>query len=109
MERMIEVRCCCQPRKLLGWLPYDGELQRGKVVSFVAAPELHVRDVLNAAEEILSDARYSSQVVSLPLEEFRHYFPREGDHYKGIAFKSEETPTTVLRRIRGFVPNEHEE
>lgn len=111
MTRSIEVRCCCQPRRLLGWLPYSGPLEAGRLVYFRAAPRFSptTLSLRPGYDPAILEGFDPSIDVALPLAEVRHGFPREGDYRTWLAFKSEETPIAVLRRIPGFVPNEHGE
>jgi hypothetical protein len=92
----IEVRCCCQPQKLLGWLPVDPkDVRRGAVINFT---------IIRSFANFLSDETVAVTPparVALPVEDFHpgglaRYYP---------ALKSEETPIEVLRKIPGFEEN----
>jgi hypothetical protein len=91
----IEVRCCCQPQKLLGWLPVDPkDVRRGAVIKFIIPPFATF-----PADETVTVTPLAR--VALPVEHFHpggfaSYYP---------ALKSEETPIEVLGRIPGFVEN----
>ena len=96
-----EVRCCCQPQKLLGWidglpadaktvvLSVDGEVQRLElpVATFAARIEISPELELMAAPEIVADL----------YEECRRQ--------SGRAIKAEGVPIETLRRVRGFIEN----
>lgn len=76
----MEVRCCCKPNNLLGYLPHFN-LGEGDRVRFIAGDE----------------------ILELPI---RTYFPnmpasRADDGY--LALSSEETPIEKLRLVNGFV------
>jgi hypothetical protein len=105
---MMEVRCCCQPRKLLGWLPVVDRLRaEGRGVRFVIPPQF--------AGGRMTDV----QVVNLPIAMFvSSQCVSTADGIEDVsdrhlALKSEETPIEILRRIPGFqdadpVPIEYE-
>lgn len=78
---MIEVRCCCQPRKLLGYMNIP--MPKTQYVVFPLAPRP-------------GDMGFSS--LQLPLAVF---VDERGNRHK--AFKSEETPIEVLRRVGCFI------
>jgi len=96
MMRRVEVRCCCRPEKLLGWLPVDeARIFVGSRVKFLIAPartfkELGLEGVAGFEVEVLT---LPILWAIMPLEENR------------LALKSEDTPVEVLRRISGFVEN----
>lgn len=86
----LEVRCCCQPTKLLGYLPLPEcvEPVRDRVVRFAIPPRFH------PARSVIEPARS----VALPIGEMM-----DATGYKWLAFKSEETPIETLRQIPGFL------
>lgn len=102
---MVEVRCCCRPQRLLGWLPYSGPMQAGRVMRFgLSAPAfVSLRELPDHVE------RTEASYIELPLAVVVQAWPQEGDRRTWLAFKSEETPLAVLRRVPGFVPNERGE
>jgi hypothetical protein len=75
---MIEVRCCCQPRKLLGYL--DIPTPRAGHIVF----------------PLPGERGFDS--LSLPVATFQD---ENGNRYKAI--KSEETPIETLRRLPCFI------
>lgn len=93
----VEVRCCCVPQKLLGWLDVEPErVVVGRVLSFVAPAQWNFTnqfDVMRAPECI------SARSVNLPVAAITV------DGATWLALKSEETPLETLRRIRGFIEN----
>lgn len=93
----MEVRCCCQPQKLLGWLPVPDGTRRGSHVRFAVRQDLELVTAPGHAAPVNTS-------VELPVETFGTY-DASGERVKHIALKSEETPIDVLRRIRGFVEN----
>jgi hypothetical protein len=38
MQKLLEVRCCCQPQKLLGWLPGPDDARKGMKCCFSIKP-----------------------------------------------------------------------
>lgn len=91
---LIEVRCCCQPHKVLGWLPVYGEhaLERLGTIRYLQQPGSHV--------EWLQSQR---TVLELPVALI-------GQRCYGVwlmwpALKGEETPIEELRKVRSFVEN----
>jgi len=89
----IEVRCCCQPQKLLGWLPVPDGVKPGQMIKFTVTP---ARWVLESFES--EPAHLPADVIALPVATFSYGF----DH-RSLALKSEETPLERLRLIPGFV------
>jgi hypothetical protein len=93
----VEVRCCCQPQKLLGWLPVDEQrVIAGSVVTFEIPPMRHAGSW--RFKRTPSDTYLLADRLTLPLERFT-----DTDGHTRIVFKSEETPIATLRRIPGFV------
>lgn len=100
---MMEVRCCCRPEKLLGYLPVRDQIHvaRGVMLRFVVRPD----------KWVCVDGRKPSlyrDIVTLPVEMFSASTMRpdgEFDRDSHLALKSEETPIERLRRIPGFVEN----
>ena len=91
-SKHLEVRCCCQPHKLLGYLPVnDYILKRGYAVwpirscSYLSA----VKDA------ITEDTKF--EVITLPIETIRY----QGRSYQ--AYKAEGKTVEELSRISGFV------
>lgn len=80
---MIEVRCCCQPKKLLGWMDVR-EPRHGSSVTFLLTRSL------------LDPQHGSVQRLTLPLA------PIVEDGRSWLAFKAEDTPIETLRRIGAF-------
>jgi hypothetical protein len=88
----LEVRCCCEPMKLLGWLPLPPgvDVVASKQVAFAVGPYfLH----LEIAEWEHTEARCG---------EFGELTRIEG----GFAFRSDDTSVEVLRHIAGWIEND---
>jgi len=101
-DRHLEVRCCCQPRKLLGWLPVPIGVQPGpgvEVMFTVEQPRVELEGL--RFDERVRVRHIPGRRVTLPMAEWR-----EGSEPRRLAFKSEETPVEDLRRIPGF--SEHD-
>lgn len=86
----MEVRCCCQPKKLLGWIAVPDETQLGDCVAF------SVIERIGTSEAVAAPSYLSARVI-LPVAEFMN-----GDD-RHLALKSEETPVATLRRIPSFI------
>jgi hypothetical protein len=87
----IEVRCCCRPENVLGWLPVAEDVRAGELVSFVAS---HARWVLPSptAAPRFEPADRITLTVALYQDGNR----------RGVALRSEDTPIARLRQIRCF-------
>lgn len=96
----VEVRCCCRPEKLLGWLQVPEEqLRAGNKIGFMAVATVN----LTLADGPGVMATVGGHVVELPVEYITLAGATIADAY--LALKSEETPIETLRQIRGFVEN----
>lgn len=83
MNKMMEVRCCCVPQNLLGWLPAPTVKFSGRTMNF----PLPDGEVLT-----LPMSRYIERVHGEVVTDL-------------IAYKSQETPIETLRLIPNFVEN----
>jgi hypothetical protein len=96
---MLEVRCCCQPAKLLGWIELPETPTLGARVNFALAPALGAQQEKSAPLELVSltwgswtstrDTIVDERTITRIVEQ-------------GVAFKSNDTPIETLRRIKGF-------
>lgn len=113
----VEVRCCCDPGKLLGWIELKvPALREGDVFKFPLS------DAPRSTEElVLGVARFQQpmeqgpEALSLPVAHFTVYQPARGFGFfgallgdtryleRGLALKSNDAPIETLRRIPGFV------
>lgn len=95
----LEVRCCCQPQLLLGWLdmPSNVEVREGAQVVFHARAKWQV-SVLTDPPCTITPAARVVLTVSLFSDPAHNSLPH-------FALKSEETPLEVLRRIDRFIEN----
>jgi hypothetical protein len=94
MTKRIEVRCCCQPTKLLGWIDVDAsKVIEGRTLVFTPPRYalLHRENV-----EVLPTA--ADDRIALPIAMVQ--FP-DGRQY--LALKSEETPIERLRTLKAFI------
>lgn len=101
-----EIRCCCDPGKLLGTVPVPADsVIPGAVFLFRLSP-------VGEQSSLLDDVaiKISGETLELPLEEYRtvvdHPDGRHPDIVFGLAIKSNDTPIETLRRISGFVEAE---
>lgn len=93
----MEVRCCCTPIKLLGWL----DVEPGATSYKFAIIEPHdlrlgFEAPLEVKTIVLPVAEIHNPLTCGPLETYP-------------ALKSEETPIETLRLIRGFIEAPHAE
>lgn len=88
MTTLIEVRCCCVPKKLLGWLPVAEAIrQEGRDIRF----------------QVLNNTNKSTyEVVNLTLAAIL-VIPALGA--RRLALKSNDIPVETLRRIPQWVEN----
>lgn len=89
---LLEVRCCCRPEKLLGWLPVPGLAFPGQSITFLVMP----RPVFGRPTAL---AAFAAERLELPVALYR------ADDGTRRALKSEDTPIETLRLIPGFVEN----
>jgi len=100
----LEVRCCCQPQKLLGWLPAPDDVQIGQVIRFQVRPARWVF----ARKSSVPDATPQYEpvdTIALPVASLGAGY-LNGEPITRLAFKSEETPIERLRLIPGFAEEE---
>ena len=107
MPRM-EVRCCCQPKKLPGWLDVPVGAQEYKFI-LVDVDRVAIRDQRPRSPDPFLhpplcrqpeyfDRYFTHKTIVLPVAEISLY---PGVYHR--ALKSEETPIETLRMIPGFV------
>lgn len=103
---LIEVRCCCEPAKVLGYVRVSGftHLEVGKPVTFMLRTSWHDPIDPPVEQVRLTYAEWGrDQVVVQPLgtegNETRYQMASE----VGLAFKSGDHPLETLRRIVGWV------
>lgn len=91
-----EVRCCCQPQKLVGWLdvPEHMGVFTLPLHSFDYEEQAVRTETIKLVIDVYAPAAICDQdgFYSLP------------DPYKAI--KAEDVPIETLKRIPGFIPNE---
>lgn len=96
----LEVRCCCRPQKLRGWLQVAvprGGLKCGHVVTFVKrrtpkARELVIRDALPLVDQTTLIKMEVGQIQGIGREPY-------------LAIKSEHLELEELRLLPGFEEN----
>lgn len=97
MSLPIEVRCCCNPQKLMGWLSIvlrPGQRDHRFVVRANDPREHWTREGMNTRASV------STREIVLPLDTFVPLFSRP--HVRSRAFRSEEIPIEVLRLLPYF-------
>lgn len=90
----IEVRCCCDAGKIMGWLTTEKELKLGEVLVFRVLKDMntdHYPDI--ASKEITISLTVSSVYTLMTAERLK------------VALKSNDYPIEELAQIPGFVPN----
>lgn len=92
----IEVRCCCIPKKLMGWIDLPGGVFRGQIINFDIT-ELH-SPVMPGYKPV-----FKQRTISLPVEVIN--IPGKQPY---LALKSEETPLSEIRKIKTFTENKEE-
>lgn len=95
----VEVRCCCQPQKLLGWVEVPrAKLYEGHHVRLLVTPDPRALLAVGAspAPEIAGFA-----FLSLPIA--RIATPENSRGW--LAVKAEGVPLSTLRRVAGFIEN----
>ena len=94
--KRLEVRCCCQPQKLLGTLPVTDN--HGASFQFtVMKPRTYDFDF----SRLPITTPVNRQFVTMPIESF---VDMSGPHPKyGLAVKAEGVPIETLRLIPGFI------
>jgi hypothetical protein len=91
MSKLLEVRCCCQSRKLLGWLPAPYDVRRGMKCYFVIKPEGMLYAFSADFVPRFGQLTLSIELIRLSVSDPGH-----------LAFKAEDTSLDVLRRVGGF-------
>lgn len=94
----LEVRCCCTPCKLLGWIEWPDDLR-----SHVRVSVIEKKTVQEGIDEISSKSPEAVpyESVVLTLCDFR----KEAMHQPYKAVKSNDIPIETLRKILGFQEN----
>lgn len=101
--KMLPVRCCCNPTKLLGWLPVPDKLPVGwgTTISYAVGPLF----VFDGSQPARSDRT----VVTLEVGKFHQNFDATGQGpITELAIKSMDHPIETFRKIRGFVENQYQ-
>lgn len=93
--KYVEVRCCCEPMKLLGYLPVPDRtpIAPGVSVKFLLPPR--AASSLRSASWRLFER---PEILTLTITPYGR-----GDMSEGLAFKSDDTPIETLRRIPNFL------
>lgn len=92
-QDLLEVRCCCKPQKLLGWLPkpdcWTGASIRLRPVSSTSVLDSHHEEYR------------ITQTIVLPVTRISH-----SGIPSYLAIKAEGMELTDLIQISGFIPND---
>lgn len=94
----VEVRCCCRPKKLLGWLEVDAAMVvAGRKINFAVE-----RQALEFGKPAAHQLGAGVSRITLDVAPIVDYASADYPH---LALKSNDTPIEVLRRVVGFVEN----
>lgn len=94
--RRVEVRCCCQPARLLGTLPMP-DRQPSWTYPVCKAPRA------TTPQALLRAASSGAKPETLTLELHKFELIVDGRPATGIALKADGVPLEKLRRIPGFI------
>lgn len=100
----LEIRCCCIPRKLQGWINVPEELVKagGEVT-------LPLRKSISGKRFVSLQVAHIKREHYVTLEEQERLDPSILQGLEGsteyVALKSEDVPIEVLRNIPGFIEN----
>jgi hypothetical protein len=98
----VEVRCCCDPGLLLGYVLLDRDsIREGDVLSLLLRPVLSLRPFWEQKDGDLFIA-IPAETLRLPVALARGMDKRTGEWFAGLAIKSNDTPIETLRRIHNF-------
>lgn len=86
----IEVRCCCDAGKIMGWLTTEKELKFGEVLVFRVLKDMNTDYYPDIASKEITISLTVSSVYTLRAK---------------VALKSNDYPIEELAQIPGFVPN----
>lgn len=106
----LEVRCCCNANKVLGYLDHPGLQKKGDIVSFPILDNTRCPEILVIAGEVHQHNRW----IELRLEVDEVCLPIQnaeamalGDYLRAeperiLAIKNRDYPIEQLRLVRGF-------
>jgi hypothetical protein len=98
MLHKVEVRCCCIPRKLLGWIEINKTPEMGDKWQFPLDIKTEGQQVPYYSIPINPHMPVKHRTITLGIEGINLSKDR-------MAFKSDETPIEDLRRIFNFTEN----
>lgn len=98
----VEIRCCCEPGRLLGTVEVDVPyLYEGQRLHFFVRPSLSLKPWHEQRDGDLF-IQHPGEKLVLPVARVQGYVFGSGEYLNGLAVKSEETPIEKLRLIAGF-------
>lgn len=100
----LEVRCCCQPQKLLGTVEVPDDTRRGQNVTWVLAPSM----LCAKLDEWLSHPEFKvyrrpAETLTLPIQTFVIPPGLATRGESGLAVKAEGVGLETLRKISTFI------
>jgi hypothetical protein len=98
MTRRLEVRCCCDPAKLLGSVPIPDSVDVcvGSVVTFVTTRAGWRLDPATGRPDHIP-----AEQLRLEIALWEHWV-EFGDHRSGLALRSDDTLLERLQQIPGW-------
>lgn len=97
-----EIRCCCDPGLLLGYVELDRRyIYEGQRINFDLRPFASLKPAYLQKDGDLFDFTPRER-ITLQVAMVHGHDKRSGEVLCGLAIKSEDTPIEQLRRIRGF-------
>jgi hypothetical protein len=89
----VEVRCCCNPQNLLGWVELPERLVRHGFIRLACRVEWDAR-----REAVVEGRRYLETTIE-------RYLPGGANPLSWLALTSAEQPIEVWRTVSGFTEN----
>jgi hypothetical protein len=98
----VEIRCCCDPGRLLGTVEVDVPyLYEGQAIRFYARRAISLKPWWEQRDGDLF-VEHLPERLELPVARVEGYARGSGEYLNGLAVKSNDTPIETLRRIAGF-------
>ncbi len=98
----VEIRCCCEPGRLLGTVDLDvPRIYEGQVIDLSLRPMWSLRPSWEQRDGDLFKI-IPAEKLSLPVGFARGWDSRTSEYFQSLAIKSNDTPIQTLRRIATF-------
>lgn len=89
---ILEVRCCCTPKKLRGWIAVPHTVRTGDIIRFRILGKLPIH------VGIYCEMAPAAEIIEMKAENYQD----AGGPIR-LALKSEDIPIEKLKRIHGFI------